>query len=35
MIIDHAMKPGDDYADEFEFGLALILDGPERLRDTA
>ena len=32
MIIDHAMKPGYDYADEFEFGLDLILDGLERLR---
>lgn len=32
MITDHAMKPGYDYADEFEFGLDLILDGLERLR---
>jgi hypothetical protein len=34
MITDHAMKPGYDYSDEFEFGLDLILDGLERLRDT-
>jgi AcrR family transcriptional regulator len=28
-ITDHAMKPGYDYADEFEYGLDLILDGLE------
>ena len=33
MITEHAMKPGYDYAKEFEFGLDLILDGLERLRD--
>ena len=27
----HVMKPGYDYADEFEYGLDLILDGLERL----
>jgi AcrR family transcriptional regulator len=27
MIIEHALKPGYDYAEEFEFGLGLILDG--------
>jgi len=32
MITDHVMKPGYDYANEFEFGLDLILDGLERLR---
>ena len=32
MITDHAMKPGYDYADEFEFGLDLILDGLESAR---
>ena len=32
MVIEHAMKPGYDYKDEFEFGLDLILDGLERLR---
>ncbi len=30
MIIEHAMKPGYDYAEEFEFGLDLILNGLER-----
>jgi AcrR family transcriptional regulator len=34
MITEHAMKPGYDYAKEFEFGLDLILDGLERLRQT-
>jgi AcrR family transcriptional regulator len=33
MIVEHALKPGYDYADEFEFGLDLILDGLDRLRD--
>jgi AcrR family transcriptional regulator len=33
MITDHAMKPAYDYTDEFEFGLDLILEGLERLRD--
>jgi AcrR family transcriptional regulator len=32
MLIEHALKPGYDYAQEFEFGLDLILDGLERLR---
>jgi AcrR family transcriptional regulator len=31
-IAQHAMQPGYDYADEFEFGLDLILDGLEPLR---
>jgi AcrR family transcriptional regulator len=35
MLIEHALKPGYDYAEEFEFGLDLILDGLERLRGTA
>ena len=34
MITEHALKPGYDYADEFEFGLDLILDGLERLRGS-
>ena len=34
MITDHAMKPGYAYALEFEFGLDLILDGLERLREA-
>jgi AcrR family transcriptional regulator len=29
LIIKHAIKPGYDYADEFEFGLELILNGLE------
>jgi AcrR family transcriptional regulator len=32
-ITEHAMKPGYDYADEFEYGLDVILDGLERVRD--
>jgi AcrR family transcriptional regulator len=32
---EHVMKPGYSYANEFEFGLDLILDGLERVRDTA
>jgi AcrR family transcriptional regulator len=35
MISEHAMKPGYNYAEEFEYGLDLILDGLERVRDTA
>jgi AcrR family transcriptional regulator len=35
MIAEHGMKPGYDYADEFGFGLDLILDGLERVQDTA
>lgn len=30
MILDHALQPGYDYSDEFEWGLDLILDGFER-----
>ena len=32
-ITEHAMKPGYDYAHEFEYGLDVILDGLERVRD--
>jgi AcrR family transcriptional regulator len=35
IIVQHALQPGYDFADEFEFGLDLILDGLERARDTA
>jgi AcrR family transcriptional regulator len=35
MIVQHAMQPGYAYAEEFEFGLDLILDGLERLREPA
>jgi AcrR family transcriptional regulator len=34
MITEHVMKPGYDYGDEFEYGLDVILDGFERVRDT-
>ncbi len=30
----HVMKPGYSYADEFEFGLELVLEGLERIRGT-
>ena len=32
MLTEHAMKPGYDYGDEFEYGLDVILDGFERVR---
>jgi AcrR family transcriptional regulator len=35
MLTEHVMKPGYDFGDEFEYGLDLILDGFERVRDTA
>jgi AcrR family transcriptional regulator len=35
MAFEHIMKPGYDYADEFEFGINLILDGLERARLAA
>ena len=31
-ITEHAMQPGYDFADEFEVGLDVILDGLERIR---
>jgi AcrR family transcriptional regulator len=31
---EHVMLPGYDYGDEFDFGLALILDGLERARSS-
>ncbi len=33
--VEHVMQPGYDYAQEFEFGLDLILDGLERVCDTS
>lgn len=33
LMVEHALKPGYAYADEFAFGLELILDGLERSRD--
>ena len=35
MIVDHALQPGYSYANEFEYGLDLILHGLERARGTA
>jgi AcrR family transcriptional regulator len=29
-MVEHALQPGYDYAEEFEFGLGLLLDGIER-----
>ncbi len=34
-ITEHAMKPGYDHANEFEWGLDVILDGLERVLDPA
>lgn len=34
-IAEHAMKPGYDYGNEFEYGLDLILDGLEKAHGTA
>jgi len=34
-ITEHAMKTGYDYGDEFEYGLDLILDGLDRIWNTA
>ena len=33
--VEHIMKPGYDYADEFDFGLKLILDGLERAQSAS
>jgi AcrR family transcriptional regulator len=35
LTVEHVLKPGYAYADEFEFGLDLILEGLERLRVEA
>jgi AcrR family transcriptional regulator len=35
MAVQHILQPGYSYADEFEFGLDLILDGLKRARDAA
>lgn len=35
LITEHVLKPGYDYAEEFEFGLDLILNGLERLQDKS
>jgi AcrR family transcriptional regulator len=33
LAVEHVLKPGYDYGDEFEFGLDLVLDGLERAAD--
>ena len=33
-ITEHAMQPGYDFGDEFEYGLDIVLDGLERVRNT-
>jgi AcrR family transcriptional regulator len=35
LAVKHVLQPGYDYADEFEFGLDLILNGLETVRDKA
>jgi AcrR family transcriptional regulator len=35
LTLQHVMQPGYDYADEFAFGLDLLLDGLERARSAA
>ena len=30
LMFEHVLKPGYDYAEEFRFGLDLLLDGIER-----
>ncbi|MGO9079237.1 MAG: TetR/AcrR family transcriptional regulator C-terminal domain-containing protein [Streptosporangiaceae bacterium] len=35
LTLEHVLQPGYDYGNEYEFGLALILDGLERARDMA
>ena len=35
LTVEHVLQPGYEYGNEFEFGLDLILDGLERVRDTA
>jgi hypothetical protein len=34
MLTEHAMNPGYDYGDEFEYGLDVIGDGFERVHDA-
>jgi hypothetical protein len=35
LAVEHVLQPGYDYGDEFEFGLDLILDGLDRLREPS
>ena len=34
LTVEHVLQPGYDYGNEYEFGLDLILDGLETVRDT-
>ncbi len=34
LTVQHVLRPGYDYADEFEFGLDLILNGLDSVRNT-
>jgi len=34
LTMEHVLQPGYDYGHEFEFGLDLVLDGLERLRNA-
>ncbi|MGA8014553.1 MAG: TetR/AcrR family transcriptional regulator C-terminal domain-containing protein [Candidatus Dormiibacterota bacterium] len=34
LTVNHVLEPGYDYGNEFEFGLDLILDGLERIRNA-
>jgi hypothetical protein len=34
-LVEHVLRPGYDYGEEFEFGLDLILDGLDRALRTA
>jgi hypothetical protein len=34
-LAEHVMQPGYDYGDEFEYGLDVILNGLDRMRDAA
>jgi hypothetical protein len=34
LVVQRVLRPGYGYADEFAFGLDLILDGLVRIRDT-
>jgi AcrR family transcriptional regulator len=35
MAVEHALQPGYDYGNEYEFGLDLIIDGLDRAHDQA
>jgi AcrR family transcriptional regulator len=35
LTVKHVLQPGYDYGEEYEFGVDLVLDGLERIRDTA